>query len=198
MGLRKPSRGRILAGEEQLAIHTPRDAVRAGIGYLSEDRQGTGVLTSFEVAKNVTLVSLARYLRPLVDVRRERAQAQRYVDRFSIRTPGVDTRVELLSGGNQQKVSLAKSIDADPRILIVDEPTRGIDVGAKQDIYRFVRELADRGVACLFISSELEEVIGMCSRVLVMREGRIVGQVEGAQVQEEEIMSHATGVRGPT
>jgi ribose transport system ATP-binding protein len=198
MGLRKPSRGRILAGEEQLAIRTPRDAVRAGIGYLSEDRQGTGVLTSFEVAKNVTLVSLARYLRPLVDVGRERAQAQRYVDRFSIRTPGVDTRVELLSGGNQQKVSLAKSIDADPRILIVDEPTRGIDVGAKQDIYRFVRELADRGVACLFISSELEEVIGMCSRVLVMREGRIVGQVEGPQVQEEEIMSHATGVKGPT
>jgi ribose transport system ATP-binding protein len=196
MGLRKPSRGRILAGAEQLAIRSARDAVDAGIGYLSEDRQGTGVLTSFELAKNVTLVSLARYLRPLVDRRREREQAQRYVDRFSIRTPGVDTRVELLSGGNQQKVSLAKSIDAEPRVLIVDEPTRGVDVAAKQDIYRFVHELAGRGVSCLLISSELEEVIGMCSRVLVMKEGRIVGQVEGAQVQEEEIMSYATGVKG--
>jgi ribose transport system ATP-binding protein len=195
MGLRRSSRGRILAGEKQLVIRNARDAVRAGLGYLSEDRQGSGVLTAFSVAKNVTLVSLARYLRPLVDVRRERARAQGYVDRFSIRTPSVDTSVELLSGGNQQKVSLAKSIDAEPRILIVDEPTRGIDVAAKQDIYRLVKELAGRGVSCLFISSELEEIIGMCSRVLVMKEGRIVGQVEGAQLQEEEIMSYATGVR---
>jgi ribose transport system ATP-binding protein len=196
MGLRRPSRGRILAGEQQLVIRTARDAVRAGLGYLSEDRQGSGVLTSFSVAKNVTLVSLANDPRPLLDVRRERARAQGYVDRFSIRTPSVDTSVELLSGGNQQKVSLAKSIDAEPRILIVDEPTRGIDVGAKQDIYRFVHELAGRGLSCLFISSELEEVIGMCSRVLIMKDGRIVGQVEGAQVEEEEIMSYATGVKG--
>jgi ribose transport system ATP-binding protein len=195
MGLRKASRGRIQVGGSELTIHSARDAVRAGIGYLSEDRQGSGVLTSFSVAKNVTLVSLASSRRPLVDVRRERARAQTYVDRFSIRTPSVETGVDLLSGGNQQKVSLAKSLDPEPRILIVDEPTRGVDVAAKQDIYRFVHELAARGVACLLISSELEEVIGMCSRVLVMREGRIVGQVEGERLREEEIMGYATGVK---
>jgi ribose transport system ATP-binding protein len=196
MGLRRPSRGRILVGERQQAIHSVRDAVRAGIGYLSEDRQGSGVLTAFEVVKNITLVSLGKYLRPLVDVRRERAAAQAYLDRFSIRTPSLDTRLEFLSGGNQQKVSLAKTLDAEPGILIADEPTRGVDVGAKQDIYRFVHELAGRGISCLFISSELEELIGMCARVLVMREGRVVGVLEGDQVQEEEIMYLATGVKG--
>ena len=196
LGLRRPSRGRILAGARPLRIRSPRDAIRAGIGYLSEDRQGSGVLAAFDVARNVTLVSLERYLRPLVDRRRERERARFYVDQFSIRARDVDTPVELLSGGNQQKVSLAKSLDAEPRILIVDEPTRGVDVNAKQEIYGFIHALAARGISCVFISSELEEVIGMCSRVLVMRDGRVAGVVEGDRVTEEEIMYFATGVKG--
>ncbi len=118
------------------------------------------------------------------------------MERFSIRSTGIDTPLEFLSGGNQQKVSLAKSIDARPRILVVDEPTRGVDVSAKRDIYRFVSELAESGVSCLFISSELEEVIGMCARVLVMRAGRLVGEVRGEHITEEEIMFFATGVKG--
>jgi ribose transport system ATP-binding protein len=197
MGIRRASRGRILVDGAPVAIRRPRDAVRAGISYLSEDRQGSGILAGLELVKNVSLVSLGRYLRALlIDTRRERAQAQDYVRIFSIRTPGLDTRLEFLSGGNQQKVSLAKSLDTEPRILIADEPTRGVDVGAKRDIYRFVHDLAGRGVACLFISSELEELIGMCSRVLVMREGRLVGAVEGGGISEEEIMSFAAGVKG--
>jgi ribose transport system ATP-binding protein len=196
IGIRRPSRGRILVGEQRLEIRTPADAVRAGIGYLSEDRQGSGILTAFDVPKNVTLLSLKKYLRPFIDRRRERDQAQRYVEQFSIKAPSLEARLEFLSGGNQQKVSLAKSIDSEPRILIVDEPTRGIDVSAKQDIYRFVHQLAETGISCIFISSELEEVIGMCSRVLVMKGGRVVGQLEGQRVNEEEIMYFATGVKG--
>ncbi|HET6438941.1 MAG TPA: sugar ABC transporter ATP-binding protein [Anaeromyxobacter sp.] len=196
LGVRHMSHGRIRVDGKPVQIHGPPDAVKAGIGYLSEDRQGAGILTQLELVKNISLVSLGKYLRGLIDRRRERAAAESYVARFSIRAPAVDTRLEFLSGGNQQKVSLAKSIDSDPRILIVDEPTRGIDVSAKRDIYRFVHELADRGISCIFISSELEEVIGMCSRVLVMRAGRLVGQLEGEHITEEEIMFLATGVKG--
>ncbi len=197
IGVRRASRGRIWVEGEPVAIRSPGDAVRAGISYLSEDRQGSGILVAQDLVKNVSLVSLARYVGALlIDSRRERAQAQHYVKLFSIRTPGLDTRLELLSGGNQQKVSLAKSLDTEPRILIADEPTRGVDVGAKRDIYRCIHDLVDRGVSCLFISSELEEVIGMCSRVLVMREGRVAGEVEGERITEEEIMSFAAGVKG--
>jgi ribose transport system ATP-binding protein len=199
LGVRRASRGVIRVDGQPVAIHAPPDAVRAGIGYLSEDRQGSGILTQQELVKNVSLVSLGRYLRGgLIAARRERAAAQGYVERFSIRSPGIDTRLEFLSGGNQQKVSLAKTLDASPRVLIVDEPTRGVDISAKGDIYRFVHELAARGVSIVFISSELEEVIGMCSRVLVMRGGRVVAQLEGGRVTEEEIMFYATGVKEET
>ena len=119
-----------------------------------------------------------------------------YVDRFQVKAPSLDARLENLSGGNQQKISLAKSLDTEPRILIVDEPTRGVDVKAKSDIYAFIRELADRGIAVLFISSELEEIIGMCERVIVMREGRAVGELAGDGINEEEIMYYATGIKG--
>jgi len=196
LGVRHASRGIVEVEGKPVAIQGPPDAVRAGIGYLSEDRQGSGILTSHELLKNVSLVSLGKYLRGgLISARQERAAAQGYVQQFAVRTPGIDTRLEFLSGGNQQKISLAKSLDPGPRVLIVDEPTRGVDIAAKRDIYRFVHELAGRGVSLIFISSELEEVIGMCSRVLVMRGGRIVGQLEGERITEEEIMFYATGVK---
>jgi ribose transport system ATP-binding protein len=114
---------------------------------------------------------------------------------FNIKTPSLDTRLENLSGGNQQKVSLSKSLDTLPRILIADEPTRGIDVLAKTEIYQLIHSLAVQGIACLFISSELEEIIGMCHRVIVMKDGAITGILEGEQINEAEIMFHATGIR---
>ncbi len=196
LGIRKATAGRIFVRGRELRIGCPRDAVDAGFAYLSEDRQGSGILTSFAVYANVTLVSLDGYARPLIDRARELEKTKFYVDRFEVKAPSLDARLENLSGGNQQKVSLAKSLDTDPKILIVDEPTRGVDVKAKRDIYAFIRELADRGIAVMFISSELEEIIGMSSRVIVMREGRSVGELSGDGINEEEIMFYATGIKG--
>jgi len=196
LGVRHAAAGTIEIEGRPVRIHGPRDAVRAGIGYLSEDRQGSGILTQHSLVANVSLVSLRKYLRGgFISARRERAAAAGYVQQFGIRAGGLDTRLEFLSGGNQQKVSLAKTLDPGPRVLIVDEPTRGVDIAAKRDIYRFVHQLAAGGVSIVFISSELEEVIGMCSRVLVMRGGRLVGELAGQHLTEEEIMFHATGVK---
>ena len=198
LGLRRKSAGQFLKAGVALSLNEPSDAVKAGISYLSEDRQGAGVVTGFSVFKNITLVSLARYCRTvlgLVDKCAERAKAQGYVDSFHIKTESLDKRLENLSGGNQQKVSLAKSIDTEPEILIVDEPTRGVDVSAKFEIYRFIHDLAGKGISCILISSELEEIIGMCNRVAVMRDGKIVGTLEDADINEEEIMFYATGAR---
>jgi ribose transport system ATP-binding protein len=196
MCLRKASSGKVLVEGRELVFHSAADAVAAGIAYLSEDRQGSGVLTSFAMNKNITLVSLGDYARPFIDRKKELEKTRFYIEQFDIKTPSLEARLESLSGGNQQKVSLAKSIHTAPRILIVDEPTRGVDVKAKRDIYAFIRRLADEGIAVMFISSELEEIIGMCGRVIVMKEGRVQGELEGDRINEEEIMFHATGVKG--
>ena len=197
MGLRRAT-GRISVAGRGLRSHRPADAVAAGLGYLSEDRQGSGVMVPFSIAENITLASLPDYSRGLagwVDRRREQARAAHWKELFRIKAGSLDQRLDELSGGNQQKVSLAKCLDTGPRVLIVDEPTRGVDVGAKHEIYRLIAGLAAQGIAIIFISSELEEVIGMCRRVLVMRAGRAAGFVEGAAVSEEEIMYLATGAR---
>lgn len=198
LGLRRKSSGTFLKDGKELDLREPADAVAAGISYLSEDRQGAGIITTFSVTRNVTLVSLGEYCRSflrLIDKRTERSKVQGYVDSFHIKTDSLDRRLENLSGGNQQKVSLAKAIDTSPSVLIVDEPTRGVDVSAKHEIYVFINELARTGISCLLISSELEEIIGMCDRVLVMRDGRIAGSLEGDRITEEQIMYHATGVQ---
>ncbi len=196
IGLRKASAGDFRVAGKKYTPKNPRESVKAGIAYLSEDRQGSGILTAFDLVKNTTLVSLENYSHPFIDAKAEKAKTESYVREFNIKAATLDTRLEYLSGGNQQKVSLAKSMDTEPKILIVDEPTRGIDVKAKSDIYAFIRSLADRGLSVIFISSELEEIIGMCTRVIVMKEGRIVGEAEGASINEEEIMYFATGVKG--
>jgi ribose transport system ATP-binding protein len=196
MGIRRATSGKIFLKGAEIAPRNPREAVAAGLAYLSEDRQGSGILTSFALRKNVTLVSLKDYARPLISARREYERTAFYTERFAIKAPSPDARLEHLSGGNQQKVSLAKSIDTAPAALIVDEPTRGVDVKAKSDIYAFIRDLAAKGLAVVLISSELEEIIGMCDRVMVMKDGRIVGEVEGDRIGEEEIMYYATGIKG--
>src|SRR5947209_160307 len=195
MGLR-PSSGVVRVGGKEARARDAKQAVRQGFGYLSEDRQGSGILTGFGIAENMTLVSLRDYtsLPFVIDRDKEVAKARTWRDRFGIKASNLAAPLESLSGGNQQKVFLAKTLDPGPRVVIVDEPTRGVDVAAKQEIYRFLAELAAKGAAVVLISSELEEIIGMCDRVVVMREGRIAGELEGNHVEEREIMYMATGL----
>jgi ribose transport system ATP-binding protein len=172
------------------------DAVREGIAYLSEDRRGCGLVMGMSIVANTTLVSLRRYARPLIRPRLERAAARRHIERLSIRIGRVNDLIDTLSGGNQQKVAIAKWLEITPRVLILDEPTRGVDIGAKEEIYRLIHDLAKQGMACIFISSELNELLGMCHRIAVMRAGRIVATLDGATATEEEIVHYAAGVKG--
>src|SRR3989449_813247 len=169
MGLR-PSSGVVRVGGKDAKARNAEQAVRRGFGYLSEDRQGSGILTGFGIAENMTLVSLRDYssLPFVIDRNKELAKARTWRDRFGIKAGNLEAPLESLSGGNQQKVFLAKTLDPGPRVVIVDEPTRGVDVAAKQEIYRFLAELAEKGAAVVLISSELEEIIGMCHRGLGM------------------------------
>jgi len=198
MGVRKRSSGEIFRNGKRILVWKPQDSVANGINYLSEDRQGTGILTNFTVTQNTTLVSLPSYCRYFLHYilkKKEQEATLKHKERFNIKTQSLDTKLEYLSGGNQQKVSLAKSIDPAPEVLITNEPTRGVDVSAKQEIYRFINSLAEEGLSCIFISSEQEEIIGMCHRVIVMKDGRITGSLEGESINEEEIMFLATGIR---
>ncbi len=197
LGVRKKSAGRIFRDGREVAIDEPMDAQNAGISYLSEDRQGSGIITSFSVVKNTTLASLNNYSSRFlgrIDKKKEKESVRKYIASFDIKTSSLDKHLENLSGGNQQKVSIAKAIDTHPKVLIVDEPTSGVDVSAKLEIYRFLNRLAAQGIACLVISSELEEIIGLCSRVIVMRGGSIAGELGGDDINEEKIMYLATGV----
>lgn len=193
IGLRPLREGQIRLDGQSVRLPSPRAALRQGIGYLPEDRQGAGVVLSFDVAANVTLSSLERYARPLLNRRAIHQRADGYVRDFNIRSRRPNPRVVELSGGNQQKVALAKCLDTQPRVLIVDEPTRGVDINAKREIYLFLRQLADQGLACLLISSEMEELVGLADRVAVMREGCIAATLSDADITEEQIILHATG-----
>ena len=195
-GIRKCTSGEIRLFGKALQIASPRQALDAGIAYLPEDRQGTGILTAFSVASNVTLSSLKHYCHPFISKSGETAAAQDYVDAFHIKTPGTETALCDLSGGNQQKVAIAKGLDCRPSVFIFDEPTRGIDIQAKSEVYAFIQSLLKQGMACMLISSDLEEVIGICSRIAVMREGRIAGELSEDEISEENIMYLASGVTG--
>jgi ribose transport system ATP-binding protein len=198
MGLRPVSGGKVMVKNRLISIKKPADAIKAGIGYLSEDRQGYGIITSFSVIHNITLVSLPSYSSNTVnwiDQKAELEAGKKYQKLFNLKAPSLETHLEFLSGGNQQKVSMAKTLDTKPDVLILDEPTRGIDVSAKQEIYHFINSLVGEGISCIFISSEMEELIGMCNRVVVMQDGRVTGILEDKDINEEEIMFYATGIR---
>jgi ribose transport system ATP-binding protein len=193
--------GEVLVRGRPVRIRTPRDAVRCGIAYLSEDRKRYGLALGMDVETNVVLATLSRFLGFLgwVNTRKTRETALRFVEALRIRTPSVQQRTKNLSGGNQQKVVIGKWLTADTDILIFDEPTRGIDVGAKSEIYRLLGDLAKRGKAIIMISSELPEILRMSHRIIIMCEGRITGQLESGAGQEE-IMTYATqrgGAGGP-
>ncbi|MEX0954060.1 MAG: sugar ABC transporter ATP-binding protein [Rhizobiaceae bacterium] len=179
---------------EEIHFASSADAVKAGVFLVPEDRKGAGLLLDMTIAENISLPDLASYSRNfLVSREAERKRAERSRTDLDIRAPGVDIRTGALSGGNQQKVVLAKWLAMDPKVMIFDEPTRGIDIGAKAEIYRLMRNLADSGVAVLVISSDMEEVIGVSDRVAVMHEGGISGILDRAWANEENILSLAVG-----
>jgi len=193
-GIDRPLAGRMRVGGAELAPAHPRDAIRAGVGLVPEDRKRDGLFLPLGVRENVGIATLARDARAgFVDAARERTLTAELVARLCIGTPGVDQPVEQLSGGNQQKVVLARWLATNPRLLLLDEPTRGIDVGARHEIYELIDELARQGVAVLFASSEMEELLELADRVLVMHEGRIAGELARAELDEERVMRLATG-----
>jgi ribose transport system ATP-binding protein len=178
----------------QVYINSPADAVARGIYLVPEDRRGEGLIPGMTVRENTTLPSLKKYSTFNLIIReQERRAADEQIKSLNIKTPGCEALVLNLSGGNQQKVVIGKWLSMSPRVMILDEPTRGIDVGAKAEIYRLMRELADRGGVILMISSDMEEVINVSDRVAVMHEGRITGILERAHCNEENIMNLAVG-----
>ncbi len=175
-------------------VKSPQDAIALGIGLVTEDRKGQGLILGMAVRENITLANLRELARlNFINGRAEREVARKYVEDLTIRTPSVEQTVRNLSGGNQQKVVLAKWLFTKSKLLIFDEPTRGIDVGAKTEIYQLMNELTARGAAVIMISSELPEVLGMSDRILVMHEGRIAGELTRAEATQEGIMHLATG-----
>lgn len=196
-GLHAPLAGTIRIGGRLKRFHCPQDALRAGLALVPEDRKQQGLIVDMAVRENISLAALTtrRNRLGLLDRGRERADAQRMMQLMNIKTPSDRQIVRLLSGGNQQKVVLAKWLILKPRILLLDEPTRGIDVGAKQEIYRLMEDLAADGVAVVFVSSEMEEILGMADRALVMHEGRITGQLPRSELSEQAVMQLATGAQ---
>jgi ABC-type sugar transport system ATPase subunit len=188
-------RGEVLIGGQPVTIRTPRDAIARGIGLVPEDRKLQGLVLMLSVRENITLASLGDLVRlGFIELGAEQSVARRFIDALRIRTPSPEQKVLNLSGGNQQKVVIAKWLALQPKVLILDEPTRGIDVGAKAEVHHLIAELAAQGVAVLMISSELPEILGMSDRILVMREGHIVADLDRAEATEETIMRYATGI----
>jgi ribose transport system ATP-binding protein len=195
-GARRRSAGTVeIAGGAPLDPRSPRDAIRAGVVYLTEDRKGDGLFLDMSVHDNINVMIAGRDARAgVLDRRKAAGRTGAAVDALAIRVTRASANVGSLSGGNQQKVLLSRLLEIRPRVLILDEPTRGVDIGAKSEIYRIIDQLARSGVAILVISSELPEVIGVSDRVLVMREGTIAGELAGeGAISQEAIIELATG-----
>lgn len=187
--------GEVWINGQQVRISSPQEAIAAGLALVPEDRKTQGAILDISILENISLASLRRDARggAFLNLEAENELAQEGIKNLSISTPGVEQYVRYLSGGNQQKVVLAKWLVMKPQVLLLDEPTRGIDVGAKEEIYGLIEALAQQGMAILFVSSELEEVMGLSDRVLVMHEGAFSGELGGDECTEERIMSLATG-----
>jgi rhamnose transport system ATP-binding protein len=193
-GLAPADGGEIRLQEKSVSIKSPAEAIELGIAYLPEDRRRHGVVLDMPIDANITLASLKKLARPFsFDFGKERSIATDYVHRFAIKTPAIFSPVTTLSGGNQQKVALSRWLETRPRVLILDEPTQGIDVGAKAEIHSLMGDLAEQGTAILMISSELPEVLGMSDRIVVMRGGTIAGILDRSDATQHNIMSLALG-----
>jgi rhamnose transport system ATP-binding protein len=194
-GIAPAQRGQILLDGRPVRIRHPQDALRLRIAYSTEDRRALGLVFPLSIAANISLPTLARYLDRLGLVQRaaEDSAAERYRERLRIRAPSVRAPVGTLSGGNQQKVVLSKWLDTHPRVLILDEPTRGIDVGSKAEVHQIIDELAQEGIAIILISSDLPEVLATSDRILVMREGRQMAILDRAEATAERVLAAAMG-----
>jgi ribose transport system ATP-binding protein len=191
-GIVKPLGGEISVNSHRIHIRSPKDAIQNGIYLVPEDRRKTGLITSMTVRENVTLPDLWTYATfGLISYQKELSSAETQRQKLSIKTASTNTLAKNLSGGNQQKVVLAKWLSLQPKLIIFDEPTRGVDVGSKAEIYKLMRGLADAGVFILMISSDMEEVLGVSDRIAVMREGMLTGILEAAEFSEEKVMKLA-------
>lgn len=193
LGLRPSRGGELRLAGVPLRFASPKQAAQHGLTYLSEDRKGRGLHVRLPMSDNLTLMDLDRHARPWLDHRSERRALQQAVADFGIRCHDLDAPASSLSGGNQQKLAIAKVLQPGPRVVVLDEPTRGVDIGAKRDIYFLIRRLADEGRGIVVVSSELVELIGLCHRVVVMRAGRVQATLGAAQLTEEELIAHVTG-----
>ncbi|MGA2613713.1 MAG: sugar ABC transporter ATP-binding protein [Spirochaetia bacterium] len=194
-GAEPATSGRVCIDGKPVRLRSPGDAVSAGISLVTEDRKRDGLVMSCSIRDNVSMASLSRMGRLVfLDRARQARLVQEKVQELAVRPQAIGRLVRTLSGGNQQKVVLAKWLLSQPKVLLLDEPTRGVDIGAKVEIYHLINNLASEGVGVLFISSEMPEVLGMSDRILVMREGRLVGNLTRAEATEELLLQHAAGV----
>ena len=195
-GLDRPDSGAIYLGGKKLEIRCPLDAIRAGIAMVSEDRRREGIIPHMTVRENTTLAALPWISRfGWIDAKKDLSITEEYIDFLNVKTPSTEQLIMNLSGGNQQKVCLAKWLNRSPKVVILDEPTRGIDVGAKAEIHRLIDRLTKQGIAVIMISSELPEIIGACDRIVVLYEGRMMKEYpSGSRVTQEQIMKSAAGL----
>ena len=195
-GLRSTIAGKVILADAELQPGDYAESIRRGLVYLSEDRKGTGVFLNLPISTNISALRINQVATAygFVDRGQEQAQAGRLGQALNLKYGNLNDAVATLSGGNQQKVALAKMLSVDPKVILLDEPTRGVDVGAKAEIHRNLRDLSNAGTGILVISSELPELIGLCDRVLVIREGRVAGEVSGPDVTEENIIRLASGL----
>ncbi len=191
--LRKTT-GKVFIDGKEVKINTPADGIKAGIGLVPEDRKEQGLVLGLSVANNVCMAIISKITSlGIINRKKETEFANQYINQLSIRTPSIDQQIQYLSGGNQQRVVIAKWLATNPKLLLVDEPTRGIDVGAKAEIHALLNELAKKGVAILMISSELPEILAMSDRILVMQQGQLRAELTGRKATEEEVMRYAIG-----
>lgn len=179
---------------KQVGIKSPKDAIQYGIGFLPEDRKKEGLVTELSVLDNVVMAKPEKAIsKGVFSAAKAREICVRFIRELMIKTPSESQKTKYLSGGNQQKVVLAKWLNCEPGVIILDEPTRGIDVNAKMEIYNIIVKLAEQGKSIILISSEMQEIIGLCDRVNIMFEGRISGELSREELTQEEIMKYATG-----
>ncbi|MCY8316588.1 ribose ABC transporter ATP-binding protein RbsA [Bacillus vallismortis] len=195
-GVDRLDSGEIWIAGKKTVIKNPQDAVKKGLGFITENRKDEGLLLDTSIRENIALPNLASFSpKGLIDHKREAEFVDLLIKRLTIKTASPETHARHLSGGNQQKVVIAKWIGIGPKVLILDEPTRGVDVGAKREIYTLMNELTERGVAIIMVSSELPEILGMSDRIIVVHEGRISGEINAQEATQERIMTLATGGR---
>ena len=193
-GALKKTAGEVWVDGKSVKITCPRDAINAGIGLVTEDRRATGFIKDFNIRENISVASVDQLAKGVIfDKKREKEIANKQMKDISIKAPSIETMVTKLSGGNQQKVVLAKWLCKDLKVLILDEPTRGVDVGAKAQIYEIMTSMVKKGIGIIMISSELPELIAMCDRMYVMAEGKITAELRGDEITEANMMKNATG-----